>query len=85
MILRDYFKQESFLTWVCQYVSPQAAPRTKAAEDGAIYIGDGYWRAALVYEDDRLLGVRLINPYHTAAEIATVEQGVALLIGCYQE
>jgi hypothetical protein len=61
---------------------------TKATTE-LIYIGGGYWRAKLVFDQDdyfdagvpaRVVGLRLINPDRTPQEIETVERGICVLM-----
>lgn len=64
-------KSDEYLTRVSLDDGPEAS---------VIYLAGGYWRAVVIWDaEDRMLGVRLINPDRTPAEIRTVEQGIAIL------
>lgn len=82
MIPRGSMKFEPWISGVCRIVSPEQTQRiSENPQDDLIYIGGGYWRAAMVRDDsDRIIGCRLINPDRTPDEIQTVERAVCVLM-----
>lgn len=82
MIPRGSNRFEPWMSGICRIVSPESTRISgENPDDDLIYIGAGYWRAALVRDDsDLVIGCRLINPDRTPDEIQTVERAVCILM-----
>lgn len=86
MILRSGFKPASFISAIACTIARDEHARVDAEDiinaelDDVIYLAGCYWRARLLHDSTGdLVGVTLMNPDRTAAEIAVVEQGIAIL------
>lgn len=89
MILRSGYKPAAFINAIALTINCDARPKTDADVshdaltndvEGVIYLAGGYWRALPVWDDGgNMIGVNLINPDRTPAEIRTVEQAIAIL------
>lgn len=79
MILRGSYKPEALYRAISRHFGDGRVRPVSGGQD-IVYLGDGYWRAQLIwYNDVQLMGACLINPDRTGEEIALVEQGIAII------